>query len=86
MLVGAVLGVTLGVPSRFSVLFAALGLAVGWVGFTGTNKRLSGGGGQVALRERSRKVTHLSLQDDTIFKEEARRKWLDEFLLKQQQK
>lgn len=42
LLSGAVLGLSLAVSPRVTVFFAAVGLAIGWFGFSGTLGRING--------------------------------------------
>lgn len=73
LLAGVVLGLVAGVSAKFVFLGATLGLAIGWFGFSGTYGRLNG---------RSKPVR---LAREALTEGEART-WLDDFLVRQQQK
>lgn len=82
LLAGTVLGLALGLSGRPVVFLAAIGMAVGWFGFSGS--RIS-----IASLDAKPEEDRNSLPDDVGQKrlrpEEARR-WLDDFLVKQQRK
>ncbi|MEK7556401.1 MAG: hypothetical protein AAB538_00305 [Patescibacteria group bacterium] len=95
LLSGLALGVALDLPFRVIVFFAALGLAVGWFGFTGTYRRWNGGeqpGSSAtlpeppAVSEMKEKPAAPFRVEDHIFSSEQARQWLDDFLVKQQRK
>lgn len=74
LLAGAVLAAALGLEGRPVLFFAAVGMAVGWFGFSGSRISIA------RVADKGRKYREVSPN-----LEEARR-WLDEFLVKQQRK
>lgn len=86
LLAGAALGATLSLSSRIVVFFGALGLAMGWFGFTGTYGRLNGKMTKVASPPRDVSRQRPFRVEDHIFSPEEARQYLDDFLVKQQRK
>lgn len=73
LLAGIVLGLALGIEGRPVVFLAAIGMAVGWFGFSGSRISIAS---LIAKPEQNLN----SLPDDDA------RAWLDDFLVKQQKK
>lgn len=95
LLAGSLLGVSLALPPRVIVFFAAVGLAIGWFGFTGTYRRINGHGHQLLLPAPEFSSQRVEVQEkrpapfrveDHIFSREEVRQWLDDFLVQQQRK
>lgn len=95
LVAGLFLGFSSGLPFRLTVFLAALGLAVGWFGFTGTYGRLNGKGNGhsallpapdiKALPEPPKPAPPAPFRaEDHIFSPNEAREWLDDFLVRQQ--
>lgn len=70
LLAGAVFAISLGIEGRPVVFFAAVGVAVGWFGFSGST---------ISIARLGRQPRPAQGPDEA-------RAWLDDFLVKQQRK
>lgn len=85
VLAGTILGLAAGFEGRPLVFFAALGMAIGWFGFSGSRVSIASLGVEPAKQPKRPSAQPRLVRPERI-EPGAARQWLDDFLVKHQGK